>query len=130
MLQVARAFTEAACLANNVDSTTTHAIVLAMSEAVSNVIRHAHRDRAGAQFQIQCLISAESITVDILDEGDPFDVTAVPSLDPGEIRVGGRGVFLMRALMDELSCEPRPNGGNTLRMVKRLGDDLLARSCG
>jgi anti-sigma regulatory factor (Ser/Thr protein kinase) len=35
------------------------------------------------------------------------------------LRIGGRGVFLMRALMDELSCQPRGEGGNTLRMFKR-----------
>ena len=30
----------------------------------------------------------------------------------------GRGVFLMRALVDQLHCEPRPDGGNHLRLVK------------
>jgi anti-sigma regulatory factor (Ser/Thr protein kinase) len=42
-------------------------------------------------------------------------------MNPGELRIGGRGVFLMRALMDEVSCEPCIPGqrGNTLRLVKR-----------
>ena len=57
----------------------------------------------------------------MLDEGAPFDLDAVPYLDPAELRLGGRGVFLMRTLMDELSCQPREQRGNTLRMVKRLG---------
>jgi anti-sigma regulatory factor (Ser/Thr protein kinase) len=35
------------------------------------------------------------------------------------MRVGGRGIFLMRTLMDELSCEPRTPRGNRLRMVRR-----------
>ena len=43
----------------------------------------------------------------------------MPHLDPAEVRIGGRGVFLMRKLMDELSCQPRGERGNTLRMVKR-----------
>jgi len=55
----------------------------------------------------------------LLDQGAPFDLDAVPKLDPRELRIGGRGVFLMRALMDELSCQPRGERGNTLRMVKR-----------
>ncbi|HEX5273636.1 MAG TPA: ATP-binding protein, partial [Gemmataceae bacterium] len=55
----------------------------------------------------------------ISDEGAPFDLASVPHLDPAEVRVGGRGVFLMRKLMDELSCLPRGERGNTLRMFKR-----------
>jgi serine/threonine-protein kinase RsbW len=130
MLQVARAFVEAVCLANALDKTTTHAIVLALSEATSNVIRHAHRDRPETQVHIQCCFSDSSMTIDVLDEGDPFDLAAVPSLDPSEIRVGGRGLFLMRALMDEVTCHPRPDRGNTVRMVKHFSRDFMARDCG
>jgi anti-sigma regulatory factor (Ser/Thr protein kinase) len=46
-------------------------------------------------------------------------LNAVPPLDPSEVRVGGRGIFLMRSLMDELSIQPRQGRGNVLRMVKR-----------
>jgi serine/threonine-protein kinase RsbW len=130
MLTVTRAFIEAVCQANNLDKATTHAIVLATSEAVSNVIRHAHHERADAQLQLRCFLSPDTIEIHLLDEGDPFDLAAVPHLDPSEIRVGGRGVFLMRALMDELSSEPRAERGNTLRMVKRCGRNFLARDCG
>jgi anti-sigma regulatory factor (Ser/Thr protein kinase) len=41
-------------------------------------------------------------------------------MNPSELRIGGRGVFLMRKLMDELTVERRGEHGNTLRMVKRL----------
>jgi anti-sigma regulatory factor (Ser/Thr protein kinase) len=59
------------------------------------------------------------VEIHVLDEGEPFDLQAVPQLDPAELRLGGRGVFLMRALMDEISCQPRGQRGNILRMVKR-----------
>src|SRR5262249_39557681 len=120
MLTVARAFIEAVCQANNLDKATTHAIVLATSEAASNVIRHAHRNRPEAQLQIQCALGQDQMEIRLLDEGDPFDLATVPQLDPSEIRVGGRGIFLMRALMDELFCQPRQERGNALHMVKRL----------
>jgi serine/threonine-protein kinase RsbW len=130
MLTVARAFIEAVCEANNLDKATTHAIVLATSEAASNVIRHAHRNQPEAQLQIQCALVPDQIEIRLLDEGEPFDLATVPHLDPSEIRVGGRGVFLMRALMDELFCEPREDRGNALHMVKRLRHNFLARDCG
>jgi serine/threonine-protein kinase RsbW len=119
LLPLARRFVEGVCQAAGFDERSTYAIVLAADEATNNVIRHAHRGRPEAPLQIQCVFVPDGIEVRLLDEGAPFDLAAVPHLDPSELRVGGRGVFLMRALMDELSCQPRGDRGNTLRMVKR-----------
>jgi anti-sigma regulatory factor (Ser/Thr protein kinase) len=119
LLALARAFVEAACEAAGCDEKTTHAIVMAVDEATNNVMRHAHRNHPEKSIEIQCLSGPDGFEVRLLDEGEPFDIAAVPHLDPSELRVGGRGVFLMRALMDELSCQPRGARGNTLRMVKR-----------
>jgi anti-sigma regulatory factor (Ser/Thr protein kinase) len=119
LLATARSFVETVCQAAGFDECSTHAVVLAADEALNNIIRHAHRDRPDAVVQIQCFLRPNAVEIRLLDEGDPFDLSAVPALDPGELRVGGRGVFLMRSLMDELSCQPRGEGGNTLCMVKR-----------
>jgi serine/threonine-protein kinase RsbW len=118
MLALARAFVEAVCQVAGLDEATTNAVVMATDEATNNVMRHAHQGRPDASLQIQCFFRPDSVEVRVLDEGPPFDLDAVPRLDPAELRVGGRGVFLMRTLMDELSCEPRGPRGNTLRMVK------------
>src|SRR5262249_18041443 len=110
---------EAVCQAGGLDSATTSAVVLAVNEAVSNIIRHAHQNQPDAQMHIQCCLCPEGLEICLVDEGEPFDLSAVPHLDPAELRIGGRGVFLMRTLMDELTCEPHGPRGNTLRMVKR-----------
>lgn len=119
MLSVARAFIEAVCQTEDMEPNAVHNIVLATGEAVSNIIRHAHRDLPEATVQICCRLDADSVEVLLYDEGEPFDLGAVPYMDPGELRVGGRGVYLMRTLMDELTCQPLGPKGNTLRMVKR-----------
>lgn len=129
MLSVARAFVEAACQVADLEKTRLHAVVLAAGEAFSNAIRHAHRDRPDAQIQIQCWIKPGAIEVHVHDEGAPFDLNAVPHLNPGELRIGGRGVYLMRTLMDEVSCFRRNSGGNTLRMVK-YQKSVSVRNCG
>lgn len=118
-LTLARAFMEAVCQVAGFNEKLTHSVVLATDEATNNIMRHAHRDQPGAPIQIQCFFTPEGIEIHLLDQGAPFDLEAVPYMDPGELRVGGRGVFLMRALMDELSCQSRGEFGNTLRMVKR-----------
>src|SRR5207248_396772 len=104
-------------------------IVVATHEAASNAIRHAHRGKPHAQLQIHASLDANTLEIQILDEGKPFDLASVPHFDPSEVRIGGRGIFLMRALMDELSCRPRGEQGNALRMVKRC-DRKSARSHG
>jgi len=119
LLPVARMFVEAVCQSGGMEREVIDAVVLAVNEATSNVIRHAHRERPATPLQVQCRLLPDGIEVQLLDEGPAFDLTTVPHLDPGEVRVGGRGVYLMRQLMDELNCERRPHGGNILRMVKR-----------
>jgi anti-sigma regulatory factor (Ser/Thr protein kinase) len=119
LLALARSFVEGVCRVAGFDERATRAIVMATDEATNNVIRHAHRDNPDAPLQIECYFVSDGIEVRLLDEGAPFDITSVPHLDPAELRPGGRGVFLMRALMDELSCHPRGERGNLLRMVKR-----------
>ena len=128
-LEPARTFVEAVCRAGALDEATTDAVVLATNEATSNIIRHAHQLQPEACVQIHCRFCAEGLEICLYDQGEPFDVATVPSLNPAEIRLGGRGVFLMRRLMDELSSQPRAERGNVLRMVKHCARVAQA-SCG
>ena len=115
----ARAFVMAACQAAGLDPATADNLALAAHEAIANVIRHAHCHRAEVPVQIRCLPCSDAIEIHILDEGEPFDLSTVPQLDPAELRPGGRGVYLMRHLTDEVTCQPRGERGNVLRLVKR-----------
>jgi anti-sigma regulatory factor (Ser/Thr protein kinase) len=119
LLPTVRQFVAAVCQVGGLDQSTTDAIVLAIHEAAQNVIRHAHRNVVSTQFQVQCFLRADAVELRLLDEGEPFNLDSVPELDPAELRIGGRGLFLMRALMDELAVQPRAGRGNVLRMVKR-----------
>jgi serine/threonine-protein kinase RsbW len=130
LLGVARAFIESVCHAGRLDPDSSEAIVLAVHEAISNVIRHAHREQPNAVVQVHCYLGDDRVEIQVLDEGEPFDLPAVPKLDPGEIRLGGRGVYLMRALMDELTCQPRGERGNVLRMVKFRTQNRRLSDCG
>jgi serine/threonine-protein kinase RsbW len=132
ILSVARAFVEAVAQACFLERSTVYAVVTATGEAVTNIIRHAHRDLPNAQLHIQLQVLADEVVLTFKDQGEPFDVAQVPYMDPGELRIGGRGVFLMRALMDEVACEPRSPGqrGNTLRLVKRRARGGQACSAG
>ena len=121
MLSVARSFVEAICHAHQLERSLTHTLVLVAGEAFTNIVRHAHRDVPDAQMEIRLQFHADAVALIFQDQGEPFDLSAVPELAPGELRIGGRGVYLMRSLMDELTCQPRSDqNGNILRLVKRM----------
>jgi serine/threonine-protein kinase RsbW len=132
MLSVARTFVEAVGQACSVERNVLHALVMATGEAVTNIIRHAHRNLPAAQLHLQLQLQPDSVVLVFQDQGEPFDIATVPHLNPGEMRIGGRGVYLIRTLMDEVTCEARDAGqrGNVLRMVKRCQPVGPARSCG
>jgi serine/threonine-protein kinase RsbW len=127
LLALARAFVEAVCQVAGLNETHTHAVVLATDEATNNVMRHAHRHAPDKILQIQCLIHPDALEIRIADEGPAFDLETVPHFDPAELRAGGRGVFLMRRLMDELEVIPRGAWSSAIRPVRRP-PDAFARS--
>jgi serine/threonine-protein kinase RsbW len=129
MLSIARNFVDALCESYRLDRATTHALVIVTGEAITNIVRHAHHNRPESQIEMHLQIQTDAVVVTFHDEGEPFDLGAVPELPPGELRIGGRGIYLMRTLMDELSCGPRGHcNGNVLRMVKRCTAGM--RECG
>ena len=129
MLSVARGFVEAVCQAYRLDRATTHALVIVTGEAITNIVRHAHQNRPGSQMEMHLRILADRVEIVFQDQGEPFDLASVPQLPPGELRIGGRGIYLMRTLMDELTSQPS-QAGNVLRMVKRCPAGASMRDCG
>lgn len=121
MLSVARTFVEAVCQTCQLERPVLHALVLVTGEAITNIVRHAHRHQPRTEMEMRLEIRAGQAVLTFTDQGEPFDINAVPHLNPSELRIGGRGVYLMRTLMDEVSCTPRGQGepGNRLRLVKR-----------
>lgn len=91
---------------------------LAMTEALSNVIRHAYGGDEGQRVDLRLLIDEHRVELSLRDRGVPFDTAAYvpPDLDaPG---AGGYGVRLIAELVDEVHRDTPPDGGNVLRLVK------------
>jgi serine/threonine-protein kinase RsbW len=73
-------------------------IVLAMSEACANVVRHAAEHE---EYQVDVDIDDHMCRISVLDEGSGFDPEAVTEGRP--LLEGGGGLVLMRALVDRLA---------------------------
>lgn len=101
---------------------TTYSIQLATQEIGSNIVRHAYADAEG-RIVAHLLVerSPRRIVIELRDSGVAFDPGQVAAPDLDEVRVHGYGLFLARALLDELRYEARP-GENRWRLVKHLDD--------
>ncbi len=98
-------------------------IVLAVDEAVSNIMEHAYED-AGRNGDIRMAIDADCSRFEVLitDSGKEFDPVEVDVPEMSEhVKQGkkkGLGIFLMRQIMDEVKYTFVQGLRNELRMVK------------
>jgi serine/threonine-protein kinase RsbW len=102
-----------------------YSIQLAADEASSNIIEHAYAGKKG-KIEIDCILLERGLKIVMHDRGKSFDPSSVPEpnvkADLSERKIGGLGMYLMRKLMDEVTYEASPEKGNTLTMVKHVGD--------
>ncbi|MDD1650366.1 MAG: ATP-binding protein, partial [Methylococcaceae bacterium] len=64
-------------------------------------------------------IEEEDLCVRVYDHGQGFDIDGIPMPDPDDLSERGRGIFLIRSLMDAVKYR-KTEAGNVLEMHKRL----------
>ena len=84
---------------------------LAVTEAVTNVIRHAAVD----YFQVEYKIFSGAVEITVADSGGGFEVDSLAE-KPGEH--GGFGLAVIRSLVDEVTLDSTTGGGTRLKMVR------------
>lgn len=92
-------------------------VKLAVAEACTNCIQHAH---GSDQIEITCETESDSLTVRVRDYGQGTRPEPVASRNAEEPRVGGLGVFLIRSLMDSVEYDVHPERGTNLVMTKKV----------
>ena len=95
-------------------------INLVLTEAMSNAIRHANEDDPAKEVHITITIKDKNLNIKVYDEGQGFDISALPTPDFKNLDDHGRGVYIIRSLMDHVSYTKR-KGGHVLEMKKILG---------
>jgi serine/threonine-protein kinase RsbW len=98
-------------------------VPVALSEAISNAILRANNEDPDKRVRVRALVDALRLVVDVEDEGERFDLdgNTRDATDPENIeREDGRGLFLMRALMDRVErfdANSGSPGGNVVRLT-------------
>jgi len=96
-------------------------LFVALDEAFVNAVKHGNKFDAAKLIRISADVSSKEARFTIEDEGEGFDVNAIPNpLDPENLfKTSGRGVLFIYNIMDEVKYNER---GNRLTMIKKASD--------
>lgn len=94
-------------------------IVLAVNEAYANIIQHCYRGDTTQRVDLTLLIVPQLLTIEMRDYGGKMDLSCIEARDLDDVRPGGVGTHLMRAIMDEVTYDVSSDTGTVLRMSKR-----------
>lgn len=100
-------------------------IELAVTEACANVLHAADPDM---EYEVQIEVTEASCEIRVIDAGPGFDHATTGLEVSPETAEGGRGIFLMRSLVDDLSFVSKDGNGTMVYLCKALSlkpDSLL-----
>ncbi len=97
-------------------------IGMSVREGVINAFHYGNQERPEKKIHLAVDLTPDKMVIHVLDEGKGFDLSRVPDPLAQEnlLSTSGRGIFLMRAFMDEFDVVSGPNGGAEIVMSKRL----------
>lgn len=91
---------------NNISDKYFNKVFLCVSEAVVNSIRHGNKNDCNKEVSIFADCHAETISVEIKDEGDGFNIEEVS--DPTKLenikKESGRGLHIIKSLSEQIEC--------------------------
>lgn len=93
---------------------------VAVSEACTNAIKHSSDD----VFNITFSVLENGLTIEIQDNGKGYDTENTVQPDLENPKENGLGLFIIQALMDDVSVESKENQGTIVKMTKYLGVDI------
>ena len=96
-----------------------------LTEALSNAMLYGNNSDPDKRVRVEVTIGVEEVSVRVTDQGVGFDPAMVPdpTLPDNISKSGGRGIFLMKALMDEVQFNER---GNSVTLVLRFEGEATA----
>ena len=93
-------------------------VPVALTEALSNAILRGNHDDVTRSVHVHADVDSSRLLLEVRDEGIGFDLEACtedPTTPENLLREDGRGLFLMRRLMDRV--ERFSDGGNVVRLI-------------
>ncbi len=102
-------------------------VSLALTEACTNVLQHSG---PGDEYEVTVRLTDDVCAIEVTDLGRGFDAHSLADAPPEDAE-RGRGVALMRRLVDRVHFESKPESGSVVHLEKVLeyeGGSLLDRA--
>jgi serine/threonine-protein kinase RsbW len=105
----------------DIDEGTMYRLLVSCTEAVNNAMIHGNKSDPKKKVIIRCLVGKEDLTLCVKDEGTGFDPNSLqdPREEKNLLKENGRGVFIMRSLMDSISVK-KTKSGSAVKMKLKL----------
>jgi len=96
-------------------------ICIAVTEAVNNAVQHGNQMMADKYVTLRIECSDNTIRITVCDEGEGFDLDAVadPLTPENLIKPNGRGLLIVKSLMDDVDVLPSTTGTEVVMVKKR-----------
>ena len=97
-------------------------IGMAVREGVINAFHYGNQEKAEKKIHLAIDLTQDKMVIKVTDEGKGFQLKDVPDplAEENLLSTSGRGIFLMRAFMDEFDVVPGSTGGAEIVMTKKL----------
>ena len=126
LLDLVQALSDRMSAIAGLDEDSTHWVSVSVRESVINAVKHGNRENPDKHVTVEFTLAPrtdpDEFSVTVLDEGEGFDFEEVgdPLAPENLLKSSGRGIFFMRNFMDDVAITRRPEGGMSVRMVKKL----------
>jgi serine/threonine-protein kinase RsbW len=93
---------------------------LALVEAYSNVVRHAHKNQPHLSVTLRLQLDDRDLALEIWDHGEGYDLSTYLAPSPDAMQEHGYGWLILNRLMDRVEYQLQANGGNCLKLQANL----------
>lgn len=125
-VEAAEELTLKICAKAGFDEEDQHKIEMSVHESMINAVAHGNKLDPRKKVHLRFQTFADRLEIRIRDEGSGFDVGRIadPLADENILKVSGRGIFLIRAFMDDFQVTSKQGSGTEVILVKRLNSNM------
>ena len=109
-------------VASGFDDENCHRIGMSIREGMINAVQYGSRLMRDKPVRMSVTLLADRLEIHVTDSGRGFSLSDVPDplAEENLLKSSGRGIFLMKAFMDEFDVRRSREGGAEIVLMKRL----------
>jgi serine/threonine-protein kinase RsbW len=97
-------------------------MAIAITELVNNAIKHGNKLQTDKSVTLELQIINKSIKATVMDQGTGFKIDSIPDplAEENLLKEIGRGIFIVKSMMDDVKFDFLPDGGTKVTVTKNI----------